>query len=151
MSMKINNVGLNTSNITSTSNEGKKVVKSNSSNFSNTFNQFEKENEKEQLQKQLKKINEKGQFIKERMDMKDLVEYKEMIRGFLEYTVKYSYKYYKETRFGRDGSYKVMGIVQKVNEELDALTKELMSAEKDKINIVEKISGIQGLLVDMLM
>jgi len=149
--MKVNNIGMNTSNITSTSNEGKRVAKSSESSFSNTFNQFERENEKEQLEQQLKKINEKGQFIKERMEMRDLVEYKEMIRGFLEYTVKYSHKYFKETRFGRDGSYKVMGIVQKVNEELDLLTQELMNSEKDKIKIVEKISGIQGLLVDMLM
>ena len=56
-----------------------------------------------------------------------------------------------ETKFGRDGSYKVMGIVKKVDEELEALTREMMSAEKEKLNIVERISGIQGLLVDMLM
>ena len=80
-----------------------------------------------------------------------MVEYKKMIAEFLERTVKFSYKYSKETKFGRDGSYKVMGIVQKVNEELDSLTRELMNSEKEKINIVEKISGIQGLLVDMLM
>jgi len=149
--MKVNKVGLSTSNITSNINENKKVHKSSSSSFSDTFGGFERENEKQQLEERLKKINEKGKFIKDRMEVRDLIEYKQMIKEFLDYTVKYSHKYFKETKFGRDGSYKVMGIVKKVNEELDALTEELMSSEREKINIVEKISGIQGLLVDMLM
>lgn len=149
--MKINSVGMNTSSVTPTSGEGRKISKSGSNSFSDTLGGFERENEKQQLEQRLKKINEKGKFIKERMEMRDLVEYKQMIKEFLEYTVKYSHKYSKETKFGRDGSYKVMGIVQKVNDELENLTQELMSSEKDKINIVQKISGIQGLLVDMLM
>lgn len=149
--MKINSVGMSTSSVTPSSGEGRKINKSGNNSFSDTLGGFERENEKQQLEQQLKKINEKGKFIKERMEMRDLVEYKQMIKEFLEYTVKYSHKYSKETKFGRDGSYKVMGIVQMVNDELEKLTQELMSSEKDKINIVQKISGIQGLLVDMLM
>lgn len=149
--MKVNNVGLSTSSITSKTSEGRKINKSGNNSFSDTLGGYERENEREQLEQDLRKINEKGKFVKEKMEIRDLVEYKRMISEFLERTVKFSYKYSKETKFGRDGSYKVMGIVQKVNEELDALTKQLMSEEKDKLNIVEKISGIQGLLVDMLM
>ena len=149
--MKVNKVGVSSSSITPTTGEGRKIHKSGTSSFSDTLGGFERENERQQLEEDLKKINEKGKFIKEKMEIKDLVEYKRMIAEFLERTVKFSYKYSKETKFGRDGSYKVMGIVQKVNEELDELTRALMSSEKEKINIVEKISGIQGLLVDMLM
>jgi len=149
--MKVNKVGINTSNITAGTGEGRKIHKSGTSSFSDTFGGFERENERQQLEEDLKKINEKGKFIKEKMEIRDLVEYKKMIAEFLERTVKFSHKYSKETKFGRDGSYKVMGIVQKVNEELDALTEELMNSEKEKINIVQKISGIQGLLVDLLM
>ena len=149
--MKVNNVGLNTSNITSKTGEGRKIHKSGANSFSDTFGGFERENEKQQLEERLKRINEKGKFIKEKMEVRDLIEYKQMIKEFLEYTVKYSHKYFKETKFSRDGSYKVMGIVKKVDEELEALTREMMSAEKEKLNIVERISGIQGLLVDMLM
>jgi len=149
--MKVNKVGVSTSNITTSSNEGRKIHKSGASSFSDTLGGFERENERQQLEQDLKRINEKGKFIKEKMEIKDLVEYKKMIAEFLERTVKFSHKYSKETKFGRDGSYKVMGIVQKVNEELSALTEQLMSDEKEKINIVERISGIQGLLVDMLM
>ena len=41
--------------------------------------------------------------------------------------------------------------MKKVNEELDKLTEEMMSSEKDRLKIVEKISGVQGMLVDLLM
>ena len=92
-----------------------------------------------------------GKFVRDRMDLKDLVEYKKMITEFLEYTVKYSHKFSKETKLGRDGSFKVMGIVKKINEELESLTTELLNSEKDKLKIVDKISGIHGMLVDLLM
>ena len=148
--MKVNNVGMRTSNVTSSNSDGKKIHKSNAGAFSDTFGGFERENEREQLEKKLQDINEKGEFVKDRMDLRDLVEYKKLITEFLERTVRFSHKYSKETKFGRDGSYKVIGMVNKVNEELEALTVELMNDQKDKLKIVEKISGIQGLLVDML-
>lgn len=149
--MKVNNVGMRTSNVTSSNSDGKKIHKLNSGAFSDTFGGFERENEREQLEKKLQDINDKGKFVKDRMDLRDLVEYKKLITEFLERTVRFSHKYSKETKFGRDGSYKVIGMVNKVNEELEALTVELMNDQKDKLKIVEKISGIQGLLVDMLM
>ena len=150
--MKVNNVNMRTSNVTtSTSGDGKKIHKSNAGAFSDTFGGYARENEREQLEKKLGEISEKGKFVRDRMDIRDLMEYKKLITEFLERTVKFSHKYSKETKFGRDGSYKVIGMVNKVNEELEALTQELMIQEKDKLKIVEKISGIQGLLVDMLM
>ena len=63
----------------------------------------------------------------------------------------YTSKISKETKLGRDGSFKVMGIVKKINEELEGLTVELLNSEKDKLKIVDKISGIHGMLVDLLM
>lgn len=149
--MKVSNVNLTSSTISTTGKDNHKVRKSNAGSFSDNLGSFERENEHEQLQQKLKEINEKGKFVKDRMELSDLIEYKNMIKEFLERTVKFSYKYSKESKFGRDGSYKVVGIVKKVNEELDKLTQELMSTEKDKLKIVEKISGVQGMLVDLLM
>ncbi len=149
--MKVNGVGLTSSTITHTTGGNGKIRKSNGSSFSDNLGGFERDNEREQLEKKLKDIAEKGKFVKEKMELKDLIEYKAMIKEFLEHTVRFSYKYSKESKFGRDGSYKIMGIVKKVDEELENLTQELMSSEKDKLKIVDKISGLQGMLVDLLM
>jgi len=149
--MKIENLNLASSIVGASAQEERKVRKSKNSSFSNTFSAMAQGNEKEILEKKLLEINEKGKFVKDRMDLKDLVEYKKMIAEFLEYTVKYSHKFSKETKLGRDGSFKVMGIVKKINEELENLTTELLNSEKDKLKIVDKISGIHGMLVDLLM
>lgn len=149
--MKIENLNLASSIVGASAQEERKVRKSKNSSFSNTFSAMAQENEKEILEKKLLEINEKGKFVRDRMDLKDLVEYKKMITEFLEYTVKYSHKFSKETKLGRDGSFKVMGIVKKINEELENLTTELLNSEKDKLKIVDKISGIHGMLVDLLM
>jgi len=149
--MKIENLNLASSIVGASAQEERKVRKSKSSSFSNTFSAMAQENEKEILEKKLLEINEKGKFVRDRMDLKDLVEYKKMITEFLEYTVKYSHKFSKETKLGRDGSFKVMGIVKKINEELENLTAELLNSEKDKLKIVDSISGIHGMLVDLLM
>ena len=142
--MKIENLNLASSIVGASAQEERKVRKSKNSSFSNTFSAMAQENEKEILEKKLLEINEKGKFVRDRMDLKDLVEYKKMITEFLEYTVKYSHKFSKETKLGRDGSFKVMGIVKKINEELENLTTELLNSEKDKLKIVDKISGIHG-------
>lgn len=149
--MKISNVNLTSSTISTSTKGEHKVRKSMSGSFSDNLGGFERENERGQLEEKLKEINEKGKFVKDRMDLRDLIEYKSMIKDFLERTAKFSHKYSKESKFGRDGSYKVVGIVKKVNEELELLTQEMMSTEKDKLKIVERISGVQGLLVDLLM
>ena len=149
--MKISNVNLTSSTINTSGTGNHKVKKSIGGSFSDNLGGFERENEREQLEKQLKDINEKGKFVKDRMDLTDLLEYKRMIKEFLERTAKFAYKYSKETKFGRNGSYNIVGIVKKVDEELEKLTEELMSSEKDRLKIVERISGVQGMLVDLLM
>lgn len=149
--MKISNVNLTSSTIRTSSKDAHKIKKPTSGSFSDNLGGFERENEKQELEKRLQDINEKGKFVKERMELSDLIEYKNMIKDFLERTVKFSYKYSKETRFGRDGSYKAVGIVKKVNDELELLTQEMMSTEKDRLKIVEKISGVQGMLLDLMM
>ena len=55
--MKVNKVGVSSSSITPTTGEGRKIHKSGTSSFSDTLGGFERENEKQQLEEELKKIN----------------------------------------------------------------------------------------------
>ena len=49
----------------------------------------------------------------------------------------------------RKGRHRVYGIVRLVDENLDALAKELMKDEKDHMAILNKIGEIRGLLLDI--
>jgi uncharacterized protein YaaR (DUF327 family) len=42
----------------------------------------------------------------------------------------------------------MFGIINKVNDEVEELAKEFLKDEKDKLKIIEIISGIEGLLLD---
>ena len=72
--MKINNLDV-TSSVRRTNTNEKKVKKSNTSSFMNSYNQAEKDNEEEYIKKKLKDIDEKAELLQNRMDMMDFMEY----------------------------------------------------------------------------
>ena len=43
----------------------------------------------------------------------------------------------------------MFGVISKVNNAVEDLAKEFLKDEKDKLRIIEKISGIEGLLLDI--
>ena len=55
----------------------------------------------------------------------------------------------RENFLDRRGRHRVYGIIRQVDDELDALAKELVKDEKDNIGILAKIGQIQGLLLDI--
>ena len=101
------------------------------------------------MRKALKEIDEQAELLKERVDMRDFIEFKNKVKEFLDYVVKNSHHYMKENKLSRGGSYHIFGVISKVNEEVEALAKEFLKDEKDKLKIIERVSGIEGLLLDI--
>ena len=60
-----------------------------------------------------------------------------------------SHAFSRENFLDRKGRHRVYGIIRQVDDELDALAKELVKDEKDNIGILAKIGQIQGLLLDI--
>jgi len=131
--------------------EDKKIRNSKHSSFGEQYNQFRDNNEQEYLKRAMSEIEEQGERLKARMEIRDFLEYKSKIGDLLSYLTKNSHKYSKETRFSRNGNYKVWGVIEKVNDELEALTKEILEQEKDRIKIIERLDKIQGMLLDVTM
>lgn len=148
--MKINNLDV-TSSVRRTSTSEKKIKKSNTSSFMNSYSQAERDNEDEYIKKQLKDIDEKAELLKNRMDMMDFMEYKNIIKEFISYIVKHSHEYSQESKMSRRGDFRVFGIIKKIDEELEKIANEFLKEKKDSLEIIKSISGIQGLLVDIAM
>jgi uncharacterized protein YaaR (DUF327 family) len=51
----------------------------------------------------------------------------------------------------RRGRHKVFAVIKKVNEELDDLTREVLTDEKDRIKILKKLDDIKGLILDLFL
>ena len=74
-----------------------------------------------------------------------------MVREFLDVAVKNSHQFSKENFLDRRGRHRVYSIVKNVDRELDAITKEFLNKEMDRIAIVKKLDDIRGMLLDVFM
>lgn len=102
------------------------------------------------LKEMVDKIIDQGNKIAERIDIRDLRMYREMISNFMGEVVANSHKFSRENFLDRRGRHRVYGIVRLVNGKLDELAQELMKTEKSNIAILDKIGEIEGLLLDIM-
>lgn len=147
--MRINDVDSNSSIFRTSGKEDKRVFGNKNSAFGENFNQAQQDAQDEHMKKTLKEINEKAELLKERVDMRDFIEFRGKIKEFLDYVVKNSHHYLTESKLSRGGSYQMFGVISKINDEVEELAKEFLKNDKDKLKIIEKISGIEGLLLDI--
>ena len=103
----------------------------------------------ERLNLMLQDIVQQGERIAKRNDIKDMQRYRILIKDFMNEVVSRSHAFSRENFLDRKGRHRVYGLIRQVDDELDALAKELVKDEKDNIGILAKIGQIQGLLLDI--
>lgn len=94
-------------------------------------------------------VERQGQKLGERADMAELQKYRELITGLINETVSNGFVFTKEGHIGMNGRSKVFATIRTINEKLDAMTKKILSEEKENIDLLDDIDDIRGLLVDM--
>lgn len=97
----------------------------------------------------MEEITQQGNKLSRRMDVKDLQEYRKLIREFMNEIAAHTHEFSRENFLDRKGRHRVYGIVKKINQTLDDLAEELLSEEKDRISILSKIDEIRGLILDI--
>jgi uncharacterized protein YaaR (DUF327 family) len=119
-------------------------------NFSDTLNQQEEKSSQELLKKRMQQIELQGQRLAKSMTLRELRNYKLMVRQFLEDTIRRGVGI-KETkgwdRRGRGRRYKLL---EEIDRQLLEMTDELLEQEQGKIDILHKIGEIRGMLVNLL-
>lgn len=103
----------------------------------------------DKMTEMIKEITTQGQKIAEHMDIRDLKMYRSMISNFLNEVVANSHKFSRENFLDRRGRHRVYGIIRQVNDKLDALARELLNAEKNQVDILNRIGEIEGLILDI--
>lgn len=98
----------------------------------------------------IKDITAQGEKIAKHMDIKDMKQYREMVKGFMNEIVTHSHKFSRENFLDKRGRHRVYGIVKLVDKNLDELAKELLNDEKSHLNILGRIDEIRGLLLDLV-
>lgn len=119
--------------------------------FKSKFEKVKSEQVREQLKNIYDKIAEQSDKIGEKLYLKDLVEYKKLVREFLDVAVNNSHVFSKENFLDRRGRHRVYGIVKNVDRELSSLTTDFLKQEVDRISVIKKLDDIRGMLLDVFM
>lgn len=109
----------------------------------------EEDNERQQLDDMLDDIRKKGRELSEKRDIEILLEYKEMVKSFVEEAVNFGLKVVESRGHGRAGRSKIMRMVSMIDEKMIRLTEDLLQQEKSSIKLLTKIGEIEGLLLNI--
>ncbi|NLW39589.1 MAG: YaaR family protein [Tissierellia bacterium] len=119
-----------------------------------TFKKKLMEIEQEQIREQLKvlydKIELQSDKLRDKLFIEDLMEYKKLVREFLDVTVNNSHIFYQENSLDRRGRHRIYSLVKKVDNELDELTRDFLNIEENRLRILKRLEDIRGLLLDIL-
>lgn len=124
-------------------------VQQDGKDFSFTLQKVDQDGLKERLGGLLEDITARGKRLAEHMDIRDMKQYRASIKEFLNEVVNNSHEFSRENFLDRRGRHRVYGIVKLVDKNLDDLAQELMSNEKNSLNILERVDEIRGLLLDI--
>lgn len=105
--------------------------------------------EKDVLDDMMKDLKQKGQELAKKKEVEILVEYKDMVRDFLEQAVNYGLKVMERRGFGRAGRSKIMRMVSMVDEKMIDLTEDMLRQENSGLKLLTKIGEIEGLLLNL--
>ena len=131
--------------------EGKCNIANTSSSFNSKLKEYEQVNAYEFLSGLRQDIEKQGILLGKTLNINEMRYYKKMITDFLQQAVMYSFNFEKENLTDRRGRRHIYSMVNKVNQKVDELIKQVMEKEKDNIQILKMIDDIRGMLLDLTM
>ncbi|MCD5407079.1 MAG: YaaR family protein [Desulfotomaculum sp.] len=123
-----------------------KTEHKNTNAFSVHLNQAHQEQGKQQIMQLLNKIKDVGNKLKSQISEPVVNEYKHLIKEYLAFVLKKNYLLKKENSLDYSTLYLRVEIV---DQEIEQLTNELLTSQKDELNIIAQIDKITGLLLDI--
>ena len=151
MSVKINNVNRSDpSRFAARGAEARSASESDALLFRRTLTDLSQEMYAARLKELKKKIDEQGENLSEKVDIKEFEKYRKLIREFIDEVVSNGYTFDKEDAYASRGRHRYIATVRIVDQKLDELCKEVMKEHADNIEILSKIDDIRGLLLDMM-
>ena len=130
----------------------REVKEAGPSGFSRTLHDMSSEAHHQRLMQLKKDIEDQAERLVDRVNVKDYEKYRKLIREFLDEIVSNGYTFSRENAFtSRGGRHRYIATVETINKKLDELGKEVLSDQKDKLEILGKLDDIRGLLLDLML
>jgi len=118
--------------------------------FKRTLTDLTREAHMARLHEMKKNIDEQGERLADKVDVKEYEKYRRLIREFVDEIVSNGYTFSREDAFAAGGRHRYIATIKIVDEKLDEIGKQVLEENADKIDIISKIDDIRGLLLDLM-
>ncbi len=103
----------------------------------------------EQITKLLGDISTAGERIAKSKNLRDLAKFKMLVKRFLKESVSFGMELKQSHTWNRFGEGRRLKIVDTIDNKLIELTEDVLSEEKDSVDLLAKIGEIKGLLINL--
>jgi len=117
--------------------------------FSDFMRQQEERASQEQLKRMLEQIDRQGQRLTQSMTVRELRAYKQLVKQFLEETLRRGVALRETKGWDRRGRGKRYKLIEEVDKKLLEMGEELLQHEQGRLELLNKIGEIRGLLLNV--
>ncbi len=118
--------------------------------FGDTMKQHQAKLGQDELSEQMRQIQMQGERLTKQMTVRELYLYKNMIKQFLEETVRKGIALKDTKGWDRRGRGKKYKILDEIDQRLIQLGDEMLATEEGRVDLLQKIGEIRGLLINLL-
>ena len=104
----------------------------------------------EDIESVLDKVFETGEKLKQNQSLENIKNYKKIVKKFLEYIIKNTFKVEEKTSGVNILKRKKFTLVKIIDKKLESLATDVLSRQKKQFDILQKIDEINGLIVDLI-
>jgi uncharacterized protein len=118
--------------------------------FSEMLAHSNKQHSISELEMQMKSIQEQGDRLARHMTIRELKQYRQLVKRFLEDTLKRGVGLKEVKSFDRRGRIKRHKLLEEVDEKLVLMGEELLETEEGRLQLLQTMGEIRGILINLL-
>jgi uncharacterized protein len=119
-------------------------------NFADVMVQQDAQRSQEQLQQKLQDIHKQGDRLAKNMTVRELMLYRQMVKSFLEDTLRRGVGLKEVRGFDRRGRVKRYKLLDEIDAHLVSMGEDLLHTEEGRIELLNKIGEIRGILINLM-
>jgi len=121
-----------------------------SQNFGDLMQQQDEQRTHEELQRKLEDIRMQGERLSRSMTVRELLLYRQMVKAFLEDTVRRGIALKETKGWDRRGRGKRYKLLEEADAMLVSMGEELLQSEEGRIDLLQKVGEIRGMLINIV-
>lgn len=118
--------------------------------FADVMVQQDAQRTQEQLQQKLQDIQRQGERLAKLMTVRELMLYRQMVKQYLEDTIRRGVGLKEVRGFDRRGRVKRYKLLDEIDAALVSMAEDMLHSEEGRIELLNKIGEIRGILINLM-